>query len=138
MGKSTTTLKVRSTKSIAPGSVKPDLPIATVLGRIGNEPQMKPVGDKLVTEFSLAEDLFTGQRDAENKPIKETIWYKVSVWNGIGERAAALSKGREIVVRGPLKVTPGEKRTFRDIRADVIRITAYLPEAEAQPEEMPS
>ena len=100
----------------------------TVLGRLGNDPEIKTVGDKVVCEFSLAEDVYTGEKDADGKAIKQTVWYRVAAWNGMSDRAQFLTKGQEVLVRGGLKVTQGDKREFRDISANVIRITSPMPE----------
>ena len=115
------------------------LPTVTVIGRLGKDPEVKIVHDKPVCEFSLAEDVYTGEKDEHGKSIKTTIWYKVAAWNGISDRAQFLGKGQEVVVRGTLKVTSGEKREFRDITAALIRLTMPLPEAAEVPaeEELP-
>ena len=115
---------------------KPAFPTVTVLGRLGNDPDLKTVGDNVVCEFSLAEDVYTGAKDAEGKAVKTTVWYKVAAWNGMSDRAQYLAKGQEVVVRGGLKVTQGEKREFRDISANVIRLASPMPEpAQAATEE---
>ena len=115
------------------------LPTVTVVGRLGHDPEVKIVKEKTVVEFSIAEDIFTGEKDEQGKSIKTTVWYKVAAWNGLGDRAQFLGKGQEVVVRGTLKVTSGEKREFRDITAALIRLTTPLPEAAEIPaeEEMP-
>ena len=118
----------------APASApkKPLLPTVTVLGRLGNDPEIKTVGDNVVCEFSLAEDIYTGEKDAGGKAIKHAVWYKVAAWNGLGDRAQYLSKGQEVVVRGGLKVTQGDKREFRDLSAAVIRLASPMPEPEPE------
>lgn len=133
------------TKPAAP-SAKPAVPAAkktyptvTVLGRLGGDPEVKTVGEKFVCEFSLAEDIFTGEKDAKGNSVKQTVWYKVAAWNGLSDRAQNLTKGQEVVVRGGLKVTPGKKegKEFRDLTAFVIRVCGPLPEPAGE-EELPS
>ncbi len=107
-------------------------PIVTVLGRLGADPEAKTVGaeGKLVCEFSLAEDIFTGAKDENGKAVKEARWYRVSTWENLAINAGYLAKGQEVVVRGKLKVTQGEKREFRDITAYTVRVAGPIPEPE--------
>lgn len=75
-----------------------------IVGNLGNDPEMRymPNGTA-VTSFSVAtnrswNDSQTGQ------PVKETTWFRVSVWGRQAETANQyLAKGRQVLVEGRLK-----------------------------------
>ena len=87
-----------------------------VVGNLGGDPEMRYMPDgTAVTSFSVATsnswtDKATGQ------PVKETTWFRVSVWGRQGETANQyLSRGKKVLVEGRLKPDPatGSPRTFQ-------------------------
>jgi single-strand DNA-binding protein len=65
----------------------------TFAGRLGRDPETRQVGDRNVTNFSIAVDRF--------KKDDGPLWVDVSAWGKLGETAARfLHKGREVVVSG--------------------------------------
>ncbi len=75
-----------------------------IVGNLGNDPEMRYMPDgTAVTSFSVATnrswtDSQTGQ------PVKETTWFRVSVWGRQAESVNQyLSKGRQVLVEGRLK-----------------------------------
>jgi single-strand DNA-binding protein len=66
---------------------------ATFAGRLGRDPETRSVGDKTVTNFSLAVDRF--------KKDDGPLWVDVSAWGKLGENVQRyITKGREVVVTG--------------------------------------
>jgi single-strand DNA-binding protein len=78
-----------------------------IVGRLGKDPEMRytPKGDA-VTSFSVATDRqYTGQ---DGQVVKETIWFRVSVWGKQAESCNTyLQKGKQVLVEGRLH--PDEK-----------------------------
>ena len=78
----------------------------TLVGNVGNDPQLKIVGDnRKVTELSLA----INEKGRNGQPDK-TEWYKVSLWDAKADIAANyVRKGNPVYVEGKLSV-----RTYTD------------------------
>ena len=78
----------------------------TLIGNLGRDPEMRytPSG-QAVTNLSLATN--RTWTDASDQRIKETTWFRVSVW---GRQAEAcnqyLRKGSKVLVEGRLTVDP--------------------------------
>jgi single-strand DNA-binding protein len=78
----------------------------TVIGRLGRDPEMRylPNGDP-VTSFSIATD--RAYNDRNGQKVKETTWFRVSVFGKQAENANQyLSKGKMVLVEGRLKPDP--------------------------------
>jgi single-strand DNA-binding protein len=78
----------------------------TVVGRLGRDPEMKylPSGDP-VTSFSIATD--RQWSDKSGQKVKETTWFRVSVFGKQAETANQfLSKGKMVLVEGRLRPDP--------------------------------
>mgnify|MGYP001604000504 CR=1 FL=1 len=73
-----------------------------VVGNLGRDPEMRytPSG-QAVTNLNVATNRqYTGQ---DGQPVKETIWFKVSVWGKSAEACNQyLSKGSKVLVEGRL------------------------------------
>jgi single-strand DNA-binding protein len=78
----------------------------TLIGNVGNDPQMKIVGDnRKVTELSIA----INEKGRNGQPDK-TEWYRVSLWDSKAEVAATyVKRGNPIFIEGRLSV-----RTYID------------------------
>jgi len=84
------------------------------VGRMVNKPELRhtPSG-KAVTDFTLAVD--TGWGDS-----KETLWMKVTVWEGQAETVCKyMDKGRQILVEGELQHDSGNPRTWKGAQGDM-------------------
>jgi hypothetical protein len=108
-------------------AAKRDLPVVTVVGRLGRDAEVKTVGEQVVCEFSIAVDDGVGQD-------KVTTWYKVASWNGAVEKTQHLAKGDRVVVKGTHKVTEKDGKTYHDVSAFFV---LRAVEIEAPEEEMP-
>ena len=73
-----------------------------IVGRLGRDPEMRftPTG-QAVTSFSVATD--RQYTDQSGKPVKETIWFRVSAWGKLAETCNNfLQKGKLVLVEGRL------------------------------------
>ena len=116
-----------------------------IVGNLGRDPEMRytPSG-QAVTNLNVA----TNNRwtDKEGNPKEETTWFRVSVW---GKQAEAcnqyLSKGRQVLVEGRLRVDPatggpriwtgndGQPRASYEINALSVRFLGGRGEAAEPP-----
>jgi len=79
----------------------------TIVGNLGNDPEMRYMPDgTAVTSFSVATN--RGWTDkATGQPVKETTWFRVTVWRRQAETANQyLSRGKKVLVEGRLNVDP--------------------------------
>lgn len=75
-----------------------------IIGRLGKDPEMRftPNG-QAVTSFSVATD--RQYSDQAGKPVKETVWFRVSAWGKLAETCNNfLQKGKMVMVEGRLTV----------------------------------
>jgi single-strand DNA-binding protein len=80
----------------------PSLNKVTVIGNVGNEPEMRftPNG-KPVTSFSVATNW--GYTSPEGERKQETEWFNVIAWNRLAEQCNQfLAKGKLVYVEGRL------------------------------------
>ncbi len=77
-----------------------------IVGRLGRDPEMRftPAG-QAVTSFSVATD--RQYSDQSGKPVKETVWFRVTAWSKLAETCNQyLQKGKMVLVEGRLSVDP--------------------------------
>jgi single-strand DNA-binding protein len=75
-----------------------------LVGRLGRDPEMRytPTG-QAVTSFSVATD--RQYTDQSGKPVKETVWFKITAWGKLAETCNTfLQKGRLVLIEGRLTV----------------------------------
>ena len=87
----------------------------TIVGYLGSDPEMRYMPDgTAVTSFSVATN--RGWTDkATGQPVKETTWFRVSIWGKRGETANQyLNRGSRVLVEGRIKPDPntGSPRVF--------------------------
>ncbi len=77
-----------------------------IVGNLGRDPEMRYTPDGTpVTSFSVAAN--QSRKNNDGTWGKETIWFRVTVWNRQAEIAAQyLSKGRAVLVEGRLRPDP--------------------------------
>jgi len=77
-----------------------------IVGNLGKDPEMRylPSG-QAVTSFNVATNRqYTG---SDGQPVKETIWFRVSVWGKQAESCNQyLKKGSKVLVEGRLTPDP--------------------------------
>jgi single-strand DNA-binding protein len=75
-----------------------------LVGRLGRDPEMRytPTG-QAVTSFSVATD--RQYTDQAGKPVKETVWFRVTAWGKLAETCNTyLQKGKMVLIEGRLTV----------------------------------
>ena len=85
-----------------------------IVGNLGRDPEMRyaPSGDA-VTSFSVASN--RQYTDSSGQKVKETIWFRVSVWGKQAESVNTyLQKGSSVLVEGNLRPDKetGNPKTF--------------------------
>lgn len=77
-----------------------------VVGNLGKDPEMRYLASgQAVTNFNVATNRqYTG---ADGQPVKETTWFRVSVWGKHAEACNTyLKKGSKVLVEGRLNPDP--------------------------------
>lgn len=75
-----------------------------IVGRLGRDPEMRftPTG-QAVTSFSVATD--RQYTDQSGKPVKETVWFRITAWGKLAETCNTyLQKGKLVLIEGRLTV----------------------------------
>lgn len=118
-----------------------------VVGRLGRDPEMRysPSGDA-VTSFSIATD--RQYSDSGGQKVKETIWFRVSVWGKQAETCNQyLKKGKMVLVEGRLVAdgksggpriyqrSDGSQGASFEINANTVRFLSPRDEGEVAPAE---
>lgn len=98
----------------------------TLMGRVGQDPQIRTAGQAKVAQFSLA----TGGKytTKEGKEIDDTAWHSIVAWRNLADLTEKyITKGSQILVIGHLtyrKYTgnDGVERQVTEIIADKIEL----------------
>jgi single-strand DNA-binding protein len=103
-----------------------------VSGRVGQDAELKSVGDTTVCSFSVAHT----EKVYGPNPSEKTVWVSCNVWGERGEKLKPfITKGTYIVVEGSGGVNAYTKRTERQLPL----LTAVLPPLnleESQPQNL--
>ena len=110
-------------------------------GNLGRDPEMRytPAG-QAVTSFPVATNRQYTNNNGET--VKETIWFRVSVWGKMAETCNQyLKKGSKVLVEGRLTADPatgapriwsgqdGKSRSSFDVSAQTVRFLSSRNEA---------
>jgi single-strand DNA-binding protein len=77
-----------------------------IVGNLGKDPEMRYLASgQAVTSFNVATNRqYTG---SDGQPVKETIWFRISVWGKQAESCNQyLKKGSKVLVEGRLTPDP--------------------------------
>ncbi len=113
-----------------------------IMGNLGGDPEMRYMPDgTALTSFSVATN-FSWTDRATGQPVKETTWFRVSVWGRQAETANQyLKKGQQVLVEGRLtpdretggpRLWTGQDGTVRasfELRADNFRMVGGRDQA---------
>jgi len=97
----------------------------TLVGRLGQDPELRDAGGSSVCSLSIATDESYTNSDGER--VEQTEWHDVSVWGAQAEACAQyLSKGRQVYVSGSLQTNQytdgdGIERYSTEIRASRVQ-----------------
>lgn len=104
-----------------------------LVGRLGQNADVKRIGESTVANFSLATDrVWKDKTSGESQ--KQTDWHRISLWGRSAENIGAfLLKGREILVEGAIqtrkyKDDAGVERTIVEIRATTVVLIGSRPD----------
>lgn len=77
-----------------------------IVGNLGNEPEMRYIASgQAVTKISVASS--RSYRNSDGQNVKETIWFRVTVWGKQAESVNNfLHKGSKVVIEGRLSPDP--------------------------------
>ena len=100
---------------------------ATLIGRLGTDPEMTQVNGTNKTKLRIATS--RKYKDKNGELQEKTQWHNISVWGNQAESCAKyLTKGRMVCVVGEIEYSKSEKdgveRWFTDIRANSVQ---FLP-----------
>ncbi|MBH75997.1 MAG: single-stranded DNA-binding protein [Flavobacteriales bacterium] len=93
----------------------------TLIGRLGQDPEIREVGMSKVANFSVATD--ESYTDKSGNKVEKTEWHKIVMWNKPAETAERyLKKGSLVYIEGKLETRSwendsGEKRYSTEIKS---------------------
>jgi len=92
-----------------------------LVGRAGQDPEVKTVGDsKTVAKFSIAVDEF-GPRGDDGKPTKTTQWFNISCWDNLANTVSQyLKKGTMVYLEGRIKIRNYEVDGVKKMAVEII------------------
>jgi single-strand DNA-binding protein len=112
-----------------------------LVGRLGRDPEMRftPTG-QAVTSFSVATD--RQYTDQAGKPVKETVWFRITAWGKLAETCNSyLQKGKLVLIEGRLTVDPksggprvwtgqdGQPRASYEVTAQTVKFLSQRSES---------
>ncbi len=121
----------------------------TIIGRVGHDPEIHRTSNgDAVTNFSMATD--RQYTDSRGQRVKETTWFRVSVWGKQAEACSTyLKKGEMALVEGRLQCDPktggpriydrqdGTKGASFEISANTVRFLGGMPVGDNVEEDIP-
>ena len=96
-----------------------------VLGRLGQDPEMKAVGSSTVTRLNIA----TSEKwtDKNGQKQERTEWHRVVVWGKLAELCAKyLAKGRLAYIEGKLQTRSWEDNGIKKYSTEIIASTVQF------------
>ncbi len=106
---------------------------ATILGRLGADPETRSVADTTVANLSVATD--SSWTDKQGVKQKKTQWHRVKVWGRQAELCRDyLHKGSQVLVEGSLEThsyddPQGVRRFVTEIKARDVRFVGGRQDA---------
>jgi len=115
-----------------------------IVGRLGRDPEMRftPTG-QAVTSFSVATD--RQYTDQSGKPVKETVWFRVTAWGKLAETCNNyLQKGKLVLIEGRLTVDAksggprtwvgqdGQPRASYEVTAQTVKFLSQKSESTSE------
>jgi len=97
-----------------------------LLGNVGNDPEVKEIGENKVSNFSLATNKVFVNRNGEK--ITQTDWHRIVCWGKLADiMQKFVKKGNRIFLEGEIRYrsyedNKGEKKFITEIFANVIRL----------------
>jgi len=117
-----------------------------LVGNLGRDPEMRYTpGGQAVTNLSVATN--RTYTDSSGNPVKQTVWFRVSVWGKQAESCHQyLRKGRPVLVEGRLNpddngnpriwnAQDGAPRASYEVTAETVRFLGGREEGGMTPDE---
>ena len=90
-----------------------------LVGRLGQDPILKDVGDQKVANFSVATS--EKWKDKAGQQQERTEWHSIQVWGKLAQLAAQyLKKGRQAYIEGKLTTRMWEKDGVKHYKTEVV------------------
>lgn len=86
----------------------------TLIGNLGKEPEIKTIGDKKLSKFSLATS--ESYKDKNGEWQQKTQWHNVTSWSEV-----KAEKGDTLYVEGKIEYREHEGKYYTDIIASYTR-----------------
>ena len=115
-----------------------------LLGRVGQEPEVRAVGDTKVATFSLAtSETYKDKKTGEKRETTE--WSNIVVWRGLAEVVEKyVTKGTQLFIEGKIRTRSyddkktGDKRYVTEIIADNLQMVGGKPSGQQSGQSIPS
>lgn len=110
-----------------------------LIGRVGQEPESKKVGDSTVTKFSLATSEKYNNKAGEK--VEDTTWHNIEIWGKLADIADQyVKKGDKIMVEGKLKIEQyedkdGVKKSTAKIRVESMEMLGAKADQASTPKQ---
>ena len=111
-----------------------------LIGNVGQEPQIRTVGDQKVATFNLATtERFKGK---DGNMVESTEWHNVTIWGKLAEVVEKyVSKGTQLYVEGKIKTEKytkdGQDRFITRIVASSLQLLGGKKEESAPAQQRP-
>ena len=109
-----------------------------LIGRLGQDPDVREVGTSTVANFSIATD--ESYTDRNGNKVEKTEWHRIVMWNKSAETAGKfLRKGSLVLVEGKLETRSwendaGEKRYSTEIKSFSFQMLDNKKDVTSSPE----
>lgn len=94
----------------------------TLIGHVGNAPEVKDLGTNKVAKMSLATSRSYKKSEEWHQEVQ---WHNIEGWNGVAEAMVRCEKGEKVYVSGSIVYDKYEKdgktMTFTKIRANSVK-----------------
>lgn len=102
---------------------------AIIIGHLGKDPELRPVGEGNVCNFSVA--------TSEKYKDKETTeWHRIVVWGKLADICGKyLTKGQQVCVEGKIQTRMWEKDGVKQYSTEIVASDVrFLSKSSARPE----
>ncbi|KAI8090830.1 hypothetical protein BDF21DRAFT_378081 [Thamnidium elegans] len=118
------THSVKFARSFSASATRSDLNKVTLIGRIGADPTTNDVGERHVTNYTLATS--DTRPDKEGNLIKRTQWHRIAYWQS-AEWFSKVKKGDLVYVEGNIRYNDymdkdGNPRTKTEINQTAFKL----------------
>ncbi len=111
-----------------------------LIGNVGNDPEIKQVGENKLAKFSLATS--ESYKNKQGEKIENAEWHSVIVWGKLAEIVEKyVKKGSKLYIEGKIEYKSyekaGEKKYFTQIKCSNIKMLGNIEKTAQQPKEKP-